>query len=171
MNDSDRTGSTGASSEASSILKRKSNDVGWEYGMLIDPKNMDKIKCKLCGKIMSGGVYRVKEHIGHISGNVSACPKSSPTDQAKCKNAIAEAKNKRKNKKEEEDLMRSTVNISERVEGDDEDELQELGSRKTSHTLGPIDKFASSISPETCLSARMSQRQQTISEALFKERT
>ncbi|XP_052177734.1 uncharacterized protein LOC127791759 [Diospyros lotus] len=162
---SDGTRSTGASSDAASVFKRKSNDIGWEYGMLIDPKNMDKVKCKLCGKIMSGGVYRIKEHIGNISGNVSACPKSSLDDQAKCKNAIAEAKSKKKNKKKEEDFMRSSVNISEG--GDDEDELKELGSKKTPHTLGPMDKFATSISPETYLT----KRQQNINEALFKERT
>ena len=169
---SDGIGSTEASSDAASVLKRKSNDVGWEYGMLVDPKNMDKVKCKLCDKIMSGGVYRVKEHIGHISGNVSACPKSSVDDKAKCKNAIAEAKSKKKNKKHEEDMMRSSINISEKGKGvDDEDELEELGSKKPPRTLGPIDKFASSISPEICLSSRMTQRQQNISEALFKERT
>ena len=113
---SDGIGSTEASSDAASVLKRKSNDVGWEYGMLVDPKNMDKVKCKLCGKIMSGGVYRVKEHIGHISGNVSACPKSSVDDKAKCKNVIADAKSKKKNKKHEKDMMRSSVNISEKGE-------------------------------------------------------
>jgi len=67
--------------------------------MLINLKNMDKVKCKLCGKVMSRGVYRVKEHIGHIFGNVFACPKSSPNEKAKCKNAIVEAKSKKKNKK------------------------------------------------------------------------
>ncbi|XP_052203671.1 uncharacterized protein LOC127808959 [Diospyros lotus] len=165
------TGSTEASSATVSILKRKSNDVGWEYGMLIDPKNMDKVKCKLCSKVMSGGVYRVKEHIGHISGNVSACPKASPDDRAKCKNAIEEARNKKKNKKKEEDLMRSTVNISEKGEGNGDDELQELGSNNPPRTLGPMDKFASSISPEAGSSVKMTQRQQNINEALFKERT
>ena len=140
--------------------------------MLINLKNMDKVKCKLCGKVMSRGVYRVKEHIGHIFGNVFACPKSSPNEKAKCKNAIVEAKSKKKNKKHEKDMMRSSVNISEKGKGvDDEDELEELGSKKPPRTLGPIDKFASSISPEICLSSRMTQRQQNISEALFKERT
>ncbi|XP_052176485.1 uncharacterized protein LOC127790825 [Diospyros lotus] len=165
------TGSTEASSATVSILKRKSNDVGWEYGMLIDPKNMDKVKCKLCSKVMSGGVYRVKEHIGHISGNVSACPKASPDDRAKCKNAIEEARNKKKNKKKEEDLMRSTVNISEKGEGNGDDKLQELGSNNPPRTLGPMDKFASSINPEAGSSVKMTQRQQNINEALFKERT
>ena len=163
----DRTGSTGVSFEASSIFKRESNDVEWEYEMLIDPNNMDKVKYKLCGKVMSGGVYRVKEHINHISENVFVCPKSFPNDQAKCKNVIAEAKSKKK----QENLIRSSINISKRGEGDDEDELQELWSRKVPCTLGPMDKFASSISPETCLSVGIMQRQQNINEALFKERT
>ena len=104
---SDGTKSTGASSDVVSVLKKKSNDVGWEYKMLIDPKNMDKVKCK---------------------------------------NAIVEAKSRKKNK--EEDLMTSSINISEKGKRDDEDELQELGSKKTPHTLGPMDRFASSISPE-----------------------
>ncbi|XP_052179005.1 uncharacterized protein LOC127792523 [Diospyros lotus] len=166
---SDVTKSTGASSDAVSVFKRKSNDIRWEYGMLIDTKNMDKVKCKLCVKVMSGGVYRVKEHIGHIFENVSTGPKSSSDDKAKCKNAIAEAKSKKKNKRKEKDLMRSSVNISEMEEGDAENELQELGSKKTPRTLGHMDKFTSSITPET--SAGMTQRQQNISEALFKERT
>ena len=49
--------------------------------------------------------------------------------------------------------------------------MQELGSKKVTHTHGPMDKFASSINPEICLSARMTQRQQNFSETLFKERT
>jgi len=36
--------------------------------------------------------------------------------KAKCKNVMAEAKSKKKNKKHEEDMMRSSVNISEKGE-------------------------------------------------------
>ncbi|CAF2107293.1 unnamed protein product, partial [Brassica napus] len=76
-------------------LKRNSNDVGWEYGQLCDPRVPDKVRCRLCGKDFYGGVYRMKEHIGHLKGNVSACPRSSKEDQEKCKNAIMEAKEKK----------------------------------------------------------------------------
>ncbi|GFS33428.1 HAT transposon superfamily protein [Actinidia rufa] len=58
-------------------LKRASNDIGWEYGMLVDSTNLDKLKCKLCGKVVSGGIFRIKQHIANIKGNVSACPKST----------------------------------------------------------------------------------------------
>nr|VDD20646.1 unnamed protein product [Brassica oleracea] len=46
-------------------LKRNSNDVGWDYGVLCDARFPDKVKCILCGKEFSGGIYRMKEHIGH----------------------------------------------------------------------------------------------------------
>lgn len=78
-------------------LKRNSKDVAWEYGMLCNPSNPDKVKCKLCGKLFSGGAFRIKEHIAKIPGNVSACPLSTKDDQEKCKNAIDEAKNGKEN--------------------------------------------------------------------------
>ncbi|KAL4574469.1 hypothetical protein LXL04_021301 [Taraxacum kok-saghyz] len=61
--------------------KRKSNDVGWEYCFFPDPTNLDKVQCILCAKSCSGGVYRIKQHIAHVTGNVSPCPKSTKTDQ------------------------------------------------------------------------------------------
>ncbi|TXG57574.1 hypothetical protein EZV62_015403 [Acer yangbiense] len=64
---------TSSASNVNSMLKRKSNDIGWEFGQLIDAKNLDRVKCKLCGKTFSGGVYRLKEHVGHIKGNVASC--------------------------------------------------------------------------------------------------
>ena len=36
-------------------LKRKSDDVGWEYGYLCDPTNLNKLKCKLCKHVSIGG--------------------------------------------------------------------------------------------------------------------
>ena len=65
-------------------LKRASNDIGWEYGMLVDPTNLDKLKCKLCGKLVSGGIFRIKQHIA-IKGNMSTCPKSTDENKAKCR--------------------------------------------------------------------------------------
>ncbi|TXG63733.1 hypothetical protein EZV62_010727 [Acer yangbiense] len=68
---------TSGAFDANSMLKRKSNDIGWEFGQLIDGKNLDRVKCKLCGKTFSGGIYRLKEHVGHLKGNVSSCPRST----------------------------------------------------------------------------------------------
>ncbi|KAL6129873.1 hypothetical protein ACLB2K_068255 [Fragaria x ananassa] len=54
MAGSSRTTSSGGSNAMSEIdvsLKRNSEDVGWEYGALVNLSNLDKVKCKLCGKI------------------------------------------------------------------------------------------------------------------------
>ncbi|KAF8097856.1 hypothetical protein N665_0280s0055 [Sinapis alba] len=147
-------------------LKRNSNDIGWEYGILCDMKNPDRVKCKLCSKEMSGGVYRIKEHIAHIPGNVAACSKSSKDDQAKCRKAIAEARKKKVTKKHESDLLRAEVNIDKQELGD---ELEEnFGTLKPCNFQGPMDKFATSIRPEAFLGTQ--KRQQNINDALFKEK-
>ncbi|KAK2654655.1 hypothetical protein Ddye_014511 [Dipteronia dyeriana] len=88
-----------AASNASSVpigRKQKSNDVGWEFGILIDEKNQDKVKCILCEKVFSRGGYRLKEHVANIQGNVAPCRKASKNNQLKCKQALMDAKNKKK---------------------------------------------------------------------------
>ncbi|CAL9220820.1 unnamed protein product, partial [Arabidopsis halleri] len=151
----------------STVLKRNSNDVAWEYGILYDLKNLDKVKCKLCGKEFSGGAYRIKEHIAKISGNVSACPKSSKDDQEKCKNAIEEVKKRKKKKVTADAELRQSVTVHDNGDMDDEIELEEIGSRKMQRTLGPMDKFATNINPE---SRPLPTRQQNINDVLWKEK-
>ncbi|XP_013669321.1 uncharacterized protein LOC106373734 [Brassica napus] len=112
-------------------LKRNSNDVGWEYGLLCDPRVPEKVRCRLCGKEFSGGVYGMKEHIGHLNGNVSACPMSSKEDQEKCKNSIMEAKEKKNKKRKHEEAIRAEVNINK---NSNVEELEkELGPLKAPH--------------------------------------
>ena len=148
-------------------LKRNSNDVGWEFGVLCNPKNVDKVKCKLCGKEFSGGIYRMKEHIAHVKGNVSACPVSSKADQEKCKQAILDAKEKKGLKRKHEQELRAEVNINK---GSNVEELErELGTLKSPHFQGPIDQYATSINPEASLAAQA--RQQNIHDAISKEKT
>jgi hypothetical protein len=98
-------------STATKELKRKSTDIGWEYGVLADPNKLDSIKCLLCEKVMSGGVHRLKHHIAQITGNVALCPKATKDDQIKCRNAINEVKGKKKGKQEDDDALRADVNI------------------------------------------------------------
>lgn len=35
--------------EVANHLKRKSSDIGWEWGRLCDPNDKNKVKCLLCG--------------------------------------------------------------------------------------------------------------------------
>lgn len=116
---------------------------------------------------MSVGVYRIKEHVGHIPGNVTACTKSLKDDQVKCKNAIVEAKKRKLAKKHEGDMLRAEVNIDRQK---NEDELEEtFGPLKDRKFQGPMDRFATTMNPEAPLGTQM--RQQNINDAVCKEKT
>ncbi|KAK1403892.1 hypothetical protein POM88_003497 [Heracleum sosnowskyi] len=146
-------------------IKRKSNDVGWDYGELTVPKNNDKVKCNLCNKAFSGGINRLKQHIAGIRGNVKPCPKSTPLDKSKCLQALEETKKRRHDKKERIEEVMDEVAISK--DGDDVVELDSAGS-KPMRPLGPMDQFARAIDPDASL---RKTRQQNINDALFKNRT
>jgi hypothetical protein len=45
------------------VLKRNLDDVGSEYGVLVDPLNKEKVPCSLCGHCSSGVIYCLKEEI------------------------------------------------------------------------------------------------------------
>nr|GEY49645.1 tRNA dimethylallyltransferase 2 isoform X2 [Tanacetum cinerariifolium] len=62
--------------------KRKSKDIGWEYGVISDPKNPDRIKCTLCEKLV-WGVTRLKRHSAQITGQTTSCSEATKEDQLK----------------------------------------------------------------------------------------
>jgi len=100
---------------ATNLLKRNSDDVGWEYGVLVDANNKDKVKCKLCDKEMRGGIHRLKEHLAHEGKNVKKCTARTPQAmeaKEKCKKALADAKRKREEKTVRELEIREEVHLS-----------------------------------------------------------
>ncbi|KAD3640155.1 hypothetical protein E3N88_29378 [Mikania micrantha] len=50
-------------------------DPGWEHGTAQDEKKK-KVRCNYCGKIVSGGIYRLKQHLARVSGEVTYCDKA-----------------------------------------------------------------------------------------------
>jgi len=155
--------------EATNLLKRNSDDVGWEYGVLIDASNKDKVKCKLCDKEMRGGIHRLKEHLAHEGKNVKKCTARTPQAmeaKEKCKKALADAKRKREEKTVRELEIREEVHVS-RV-GTDSDEVTCVGSSEP-HKLGPIDKWTRAIDPKATKSDSLKQQQ--LNKELWKERT
>jgi len=63
-------------------------DPFWEYGTPQEG-NRQNLSCNLCGKHMTGGIYRLKYHIAQIQGqNIGICDKSTPELIAKAKHAI-----------------------------------------------------------------------------------
>ncbi|PWA48724.1 zinc finger, BED-type [Artemisia annua] len=117
--------------------------------MLADPNDLDKVQCLKCKKVVSGGVYRIKQHIAGIIGSVRACKLSSSKDKIKCRNALNEAKNKKRAKQDHYDALRAEVNISN-DETIDLDEMEDsFGILKSPKSFGPIDRFAKSVDKGT----------------------
>ncbi|XP_058209973.1 uncharacterized protein LOC131323277 isoform X1 [Rhododendron vialii] len=53
-----------------------SDDIGWKFGKMVE-NNRSRSQCIFCGKIVSGGITRLKEHLAHKKGKVSSCPSVS----------------------------------------------------------------------------------------------
>jgi hypothetical protein len=102
-----------------------SNDVGWEYEVLVDPLNKEKVQCLLCDHCSSGGIYHLKQHVGHVGSVVAKCKKTIPEAKDKCKKSLEEAPRKRKEKIAHDLNLREEVNVSRVGE---EDEVTCLGS-------------------------------------------
>lgn len=49
-------------------------DPGWEHGSAQDERKK-KVKCNYCGKVVSGGIFRLKQHLARLTGEVTHCEK------------------------------------------------------------------------------------------------
>ncbi|KAL6226871.1 hypothetical protein ACLB2K_000831 [Fragaria x ananassa] len=85
------------------VLKLDSDDVGWEFGELVSLGNKDKVRCRLCGKIVSG-ITRLKKHVANISGVAAPCTMSSKEDREKSKKGIKKKSIKKPKKKPSYDV-------------------------------------------------------------------
>ena len=151
-------------------LKRNSDDVGWEYGVLIHPNDLNVIKCKLCPKVVKAGIYRLKLHICGKKGDVRACPNATEEDKAKCRKAIEESGRAKRARREKEQEVRDAVTID--VESDAEPEektgLDEIGG-SGSRVMGPMDNFTKPMDSSS-LAKGKKLHQLNISEHVKKER-
>ncbi|XP_039827287.1 uncharacterized protein LOC120689001 [Panicum virgatum] len=120
-------------------LKRNSEDIGWEYGVLVDLNDLNVIQCKLCPKVVKAGMYRLKLHIAQKRGQVTPCPNATPEDIAWCKQAIDDSSKAKKARLMEQQEVRDNVVIDVPSDKEDETGLHEIGSASQA-TVGPMDK-------------------------------
>ncbi|XP_040948587.1 uncharacterized protein [Gossypium hirsutum] len=93
-----------------------SNDIGWHFGTLV-PNARGSIVCKLCGKVVKGGITRLKEHIAHKTGNVAPCPNVTGVIRESMMNVLKESNTKKIDKKRRKDEF-----LSQLIEEEDEHE-------------------------------------------------
>ncbi|CAK9147955.1 unnamed protein product [Ilex paraguariensis] len=61
--------------EMGSLRSSGFGDPGWEHGVAQDERKK-KVRCNYCGKVVSGGIYRLKQHLARLSGEVTYCDKA-----------------------------------------------------------------------------------------------
>jgi hypothetical protein len=140
-------------------LKRNSDDIGWEYGILVNPADLNVIKCNLCSMVVKAGIYRLKLHIAGIKGQVRACPNATPEDREKCKKAIEDSRKAKMARLSEKQEVRDAV--ADEMDTDDGTGLDDVGSSEP-RAVGPMDKFT--MPPSSLGSTQRNLHQQKISE-------
>ena len=76
-------------------------DPFWEYGDPKTPNDRQNLYCKLCGKEIFRGVYRLKFHLAQIPGrDVVPCPNTNAEIIRKAMRALGELEHTREAKEE-----------------------------------------------------------------------
>lgn len=117
-------------------------DPGWDHGVAQDERKK-KVKCNYCGKIVSGGIYRLKQHLARLSGQVTYCDKA-PEDVYMSMKANMEGCRSNKRPRHSEDVGQAYLNFQPR---DDEEEAhggyrskgkQLMGERSLVVAMAPL---------------------------------
>ena len=72
-----------------------SDDIGWHFGEPV-ARNKNNIRCKLCDKVIKGGITRLKQHIAHVKGQVAGCTRVTTLVRESMMKLLIDAKVKKK---------------------------------------------------------------------------
>ncbi|XP_025819127.1 uncharacterized protein LOC112895392 [Panicum hallii] len=149
-------------------LKRNPDDIGWQYGVLVNQDDLNVIQCKLCPMVVRAGIYRLKLHIAGIKGQVRSCPNANPEDRENCKKAIEDSKNVKRSRILEQQEVRDAVTDDMMDIEDGSTGLDDIGTSQP-RAVGPMDKFTMPMDSSSLGSSRNLHKQK-ISEHIKKER-
>ncbi|XP_019437546.1 PREDICTED: uncharacterized protein LOC109343613 isoform X1 [Lupinus angustifolius] len=97
-------------------------DPGWDHGIAQDERKK-KVRCNYCGKIVSGGIYRLKQHLARVSGEVTYCEKAPEEVYLKMKENLEGCRSSKKQKQVD---SQAYMNFHS---NDDEDDEEQVGCR------------------------------------------
>ncbi|KAK1439547.1 hypothetical protein QVD17_05367 [Tagetes erecta] len=95
-------------------------DPGWEHGTPQDEKKK-KVRCNYCGKVVSGGIYRLKQHLARVSGEVTYCDKAPEEVCVKMKENLEGCRIGKKPKQIEYEDQTTYLNFPPCSNGHDDD--------------------------------------------------
>ncbi|CAI8587430.1 unnamed protein product [Vicia faba] len=115
-------------------------DPGWDHGTAQDERKK-KVRCNYCGKIVSGGIYRLKQHLARVSGEVTYCEKAPEEVYLKMKENLEGC---RSNKKQKQVDAQAYMNFNS---NDDEDDEEQVGCRSKGRQLMVERNVSVSLTP------------------------
>lgn len=116
-------------------------DPGWDHGVAQDERKK-KVKCNYCGKIVSGGIYRLKQHLARISGEVTYCKKAPEEVYMKMKENLEGYRASKKRQSEDEEQS-----FDLHSNDDDEEDEEPVGYRRKGRQIGNDQSLVTAIAP------------------------
>ncbi|WJX63160.1 hypothetical protein P8452_48080 [Trifolium repens] len=108
-----------------------SDDIGWHFAINVQGGDRNTIQCKLCFKVISGGITRLKEHLAHMPGEVKSCARVTQLIRENMMKLILD------NKAKKNDSRKRKEEFVSRLRGDcsahDEDLEEEEDIRQATH--------------------------------------
>uniref|UniRef100_A0A2N9ENN1 BED-type domain-containing protein n=1 Tax=Fagus sylvatica TaxID=28930 RepID=A0A2N9ENN1_FAGSY len=135
---------TGSSAGVSSLKKRRNSagsrlDPGWEHGIEVDGRM--KVKCRYCGIIRSGGIYRLKHHLAGTRENTEPCSKVPEDVRKKFLDIL---------KGLTEESLKKKRSLMLDVDDDDDEDVEQEVAKSKSKSKGKgifLDRFGSGFKP------------------------
>ena len=94
---------------------KPSDDFGWKFATPIS-NNRSKMTCNFCGRVVTSGITRLKQHLARIEGDITPCPKVPRAVREDMKKLIFEWQAKQKQKKILKSNLRKKLSKCMRVD-------------------------------------------------------
>ncbi|XP_051136526.1 uncharacterized protein LOC127255179 [Andrographis paniculata] len=99
-------------------------DIGWDHATPIS-NDRKQAKCNYCGKIVHGGITRMKQHIAHVTGQVEACTRAPKEIRELLKKHLIQGKSMRAAHKKKLEALQNSIRLEDDSD-EEEDEVFEI---------------------------------------------
>ncbi|XP_051143923.1 uncharacterized protein LOC127260255 [Andrographis paniculata] len=99
-------------------------DIGWDHATPIS-NDRKQAKCNYCGKIVHGGITRMKQHIAHVTGQVEACTRAPKEIRELLKKHLIQGKSMRAAHKKKLEALQNFIRLEDDSD-EEEDEVFEI---------------------------------------------
>ncbi|XP_057546877.1 uncharacterized protein LOC130825589 isoform X2 [Amaranthus tricolor] len=120
-------------------------DPGWEHGTAQDEKKK-KVKCNYCGKVVSGGIYRLKQHLARVSGEVTYCERAPEDVYLKMRENLEGCRSNKKQKLSENDEQ-AYLNFQSHDDDDDDDAMETMEYKRKGKKVMNDKSFFLNLTP------------------------